>query len=200
ALPLDDREYERVAESVAARARTRTVFYPGMARVDRFSAPDITDRSYTITAEATIPETGAEGVILASGARFGGYVLYVQDGRLVYEYAFSEREGWSVRSEIAVPAGEVTLGYQFRRTGRRQGVGTLLINGQSCGTLELPKTWPVVAVTAGVLCGRDGGSAISDRYTLPFAFTGALRQVTVQLDADGAPDAEIAYRAAMSEE
>ncbi|MGE3909613.1 MAG: arylsulfatase, partial [Chloroflexota bacterium] len=42
ALPLDDREYERVAESVAARARTRTVFYPGMARVDRFSAPDIT--------------------------------------------------------------------------------------------------------------------------------------------------------------
>jgi arylsulfatase len=137
---------------------------------------------------------------LASGARFGGYVLYVQGGHLVYEYAFSERERFTVRSEIAVPTGDVTLGYQFCRTGRRQGVGTLLINGQPCGTIQLPKTWPVVAVTAGIFCGRDGGSAVSEAYTLPFAFTGTLHRVTVQLDADGAPDSQIAYRAAMAEE
>ncbi|MCC7371004.1 MAG: arylsulfatase [Chloroflexi bacterium] len=207
ALPLDDREYERLAESVAARARQTTVFYPGMARVDRFSAPDITDRSHTIAAEVTIPAGGmtasgaaVEGVLLASGARFGGYVLYVQGGHLVYEYAFSERERFAVRAEIPVPTGDVTLSYVFRRTGRRQGVGTLLVNGQPCGSVTLPKTWPVVAVTAGVLCGRDGGSAVSDAYALPFAFTGTLHRVTVTLDADGAPDPQIAYRAAMSEE
>src|SRR6185503_19990925 len=97
---------------------------PGMARVDPFSAPDITDRSHPITAETSIPgcNTGApgavtEGVLLASGARFGGYVIYVQSGHLVYEYAFYERERFTVRSEIPVPAGEVTLGYAFRRTG-----------------------------------------------------------------------------------
>jgi arylsulfatase len=200
ALPLDDREYERVAASVAARARQRTVYYPGMARVDRFSAPDITDRSYTITAEVTIPEHGAEGVLLASGARFGGYVLYVQAGHLVYEYAFSERERFEVRSDVTVPPGDVTLGYAFRRTGPRRGTGTLLVNGQPAGPLDVPKTWPVVAVTAGILCGRDGGSAVSEAYALPFAFTGTLHRVTVTLDADGAPDSQAAYRAALAEE
>ena len=200
ALPLDDREYERVAASVAARARQRTVYYPGMARVDRFSAPDITDRSYSIVAQVSIPDGGAEGVLLASGARFGGYVLYVQEDRLVYEYAFSERERWVVRSDRAVPRGDATFAYTFRRTGPKRGVGTLLVNGQPAGTLELPKTWPVVAVTAGVLCGRDGGSAVSEAYTVPFAFTGTLHRVTVTLDDDGAADVQAAYRAALAEE
>jgi arylsulfatase A-like enzyme len=200
ALPLDDREYERVAASVATRARQRTVYYPGMARIDRFSAPDITDRSYTIAAEVTIPANGAEGVLLASGARFGGYVLYVQGGRLVYEYAFSERERFRVRSDVPVPAGDVVLGYAFRRTGPRRGLGTLTVDGRPVGTLELPKTWPVVAVTAGVLCGRDGGSAVSDAYTVPFAFTGTLHRVVVTLDDDGATDTRAAHRAALAEE
>jgi arylsulfatase len=200
ALPLDDREYERVAASVAARARQRSVFYPGMARIDRFSAPDITDRSYTITAEVTIPESGAEGVLLASGARFGGYVLYVRGGHLVYEYAFSERERFVVRSDGPLPTGDLRLGYAFRRTGPKQGTGTLLVNGQPAGTLAIPKTWPVVAVTAGLLCGRDGGSAVSVAYTLPFAFTGTLRRVIVELDGDGAADSQAVYRAALAEE
>jgi arylsulfatase len=200
ALPLDDREYERVAASVAARARQRSVYYPGSARIDRFSAPDITDRSYTITAEATLPAGGAEGVLLASGARFGGYVLYVQGGRLVYEYAFSEREKVVIRADRDVPNGDVTLAYQFRRTGPKRGIGTLLMNGEVVGQAEIPKTWPTVAVTAGLLCGRDGGSAVSEAYTLPFAFTGTLHRVVVQLDDDGAPDAQTAYRTAMAEE
>ena len=200
ALPLDDREYERVAASVAARARQRTVYYAGMARIDRFSAPDITDRSYTIAAEVTIPDGGAEGVLIASGARFGGYVLYVQGGCLVYEYAFSERERFVVRSDLAVPSGDVTLGYAFRRTGPKRGVGTLLVDGRPAGTLELPKTWPVVAVTGGILCGGDGGSAVGDGYTPPFAFSGTLHRVVVELDGDGAPDSQAAYRTALAEE
>ena len=200
ALPLDDREYERVAASVAARARQRTVYYAGMARVDRFSAPDITDRSYKISAEVSIPEGGAEGVLLASGARFGGYVLYVQGGRLIYEYAFSERERFVVRSDLAVPSGDVTLGYAFRRTGPKRGVGTLLVDGRPAGTLELPKTWPVVAVTGGIMCGRDGGSAVGDGYMPPFAFSGTLHRVVVELDGDGAPDSQAAYRTALAEE
>jgi arylsulfatase len=127
-------------------------------------------------------------------------VLYVQDGRLVYEYAFSERERWMARSDVQVPAGDVTLGYTFRRSGTRRGTGTLLVDGQPSGTLEIPKTWPVVAVTAGILCGRDGGSAVSEAYTLPFAFTGTIHRVLVTLDGDGASDSQPAYRAALAEE
>src|SRR5262249_52813393 len=76
-LPLDDREYERVAANAEARARSRYVYYPGMSRIDRLSAPYVTDRSWSIAAEVDIPAGGAEGVLLACGSRFAGYVLYV---------------------------------------------------------------------------------------------------------------------------
>ena len=199
-LPLDDREYERVAESVAARARTVSVYYSDMARVDRFSAPDITDRSYRIWADVEIPASGAEGMLLQSGASFGGYALYVKDGRLVHEYAFSERERTTLVSSVAVPSGPTILRYSFRKTGRRRGIGTLYVGNQEAGSAELPKTWPVVAVTGGLTCGRAGSSAVGGAYTPPFPFTGTIRRVVVELGDDGRRDPSAEARAALAEE
>ncbi|MBA2449325.1 MAG: arylsulfatase [Chloroflexi bacterium] len=201
-LPLDDREYERVAASVAARARRVSTFYPGMARIDRFSAPDITDRSYTITADVELPEGGAEGVLLASGSRFGGYVLYVKDGRLFYEYAYSDETRYLIDSDdVAVPTGRpTTLRFEFTKTGPRRGHGALFIDGRRVGSGDLPKTWPIVGLTGGLLCGRDGGSPVSDVYALPFAFTGTLHRVVIELAEDGEPDPVAEFRGAMAEE
>jgi arylsulfatase A-like enzyme len=39
------------------------------------NAPSILDRNYTITANITVPDGGAEGVIATMGGRFGGYAL-----------------------------------------------------------------------------------------------------------------------------
>jgi len=199
-LPLDDREYERAAANVAARARQRYTYYPGMARIDRLNAPDITDRSYRITAEVEIPAAGAEGVLLTAGSRFAGYVLYLKDGRLVYEYAYSETVRHTVRSAKPVPEGRHRLAFAFTKTGTRQGRGTLLIDDQPVGSLELPKTWPVIATTAGVHCGRDGGLPVTDAYTPPFPFTGTLSLVRVDLSEDGRSDPAVEARGALAEE
>ena len=171
-----------------------------MARVDRFSAPDITDRSYTITAVVEIPAEGAEGILLASGSRFSGYALYVKDGRLVHEYAFSDRERTTLMSDMPVPTGPATLRYAFRKTGRRRGVGTLYVDGQAAGSAELPKTWPVVAVTGGLSCGRAGSAAVSEAYSPPFSFGGTLHRVVVELGDDGWRDPAVEARAALAEE
>jgi len=199
-LPLDDREYERAAANVAARARQTYTYYPGMARIDRLSAPDITDRSYSITADVEIPAARAEGVLLAAGARFGGYVLYVKDGRLVYEYAYSENVRYTIGSDRQVPTGRHALGLVFKKTGDRRGRGTLLIDGQPVGSVELPKTWPLIATCAGVLCGCDSGSPVSEAYTCPFTFTGTIHRVVVRLENDGRSDPAEEYRSALSEE
>jgi arylsulfatase len=199
-LPLDDREYGRLVESVAARARPRYVFYPHMARIDRFSAPDITDRSFTITAELDVPDGGADGVLLESGAPFGGHVLYVKYGQPVYEYAFSERELVRIVGDAALPTGRATVRYEFKKTGPRQGIGTLLVNGQKVGTADLPKTWPSAGITAGVRCGEGGPVPISDGYTARSAFTGTLHQVVVDLGGDGAHDLLAEYQGALAEE
>jgi hypothetical protein len=198
-LPLDDREYERVAANAEARARSRYVYYPGMARIDRLSAPYITDRSWSLSAEVEIPPSGAEGVLLAAGSRFAGYVLYVKDGHPVFEYVYSPAERHVLRSGTTAPAGPSELRYEFRRTGPRRGRGTLLINGRAVGSVEIPKTWPIHGTTAGITCGHDAGAAVSDAYAAPFPFTGTLRRVIVEIGADGTGDPIGESRGALGE-
>jgi arylsulfatase len=199
-LPLDDREHERVAASVAARARRVSIYYPGMARIDRLSAPDITDRSYTITAEVVIPAAGAEGVLLASGTGFGGYVLYVKDGRLVYEYVYTDHLRYVIRSDAPVPIGPSSLRVEFMKTGQNRGTGALLVDGRRVGSVEMPKTWPVTGISGGLVCGRDDGSPVSEAYRPPFTFTGTIHRVVVELSGDGERDQVVEYRSALAEE
>ena len=199
-LPLDDRDFERASANVAAHARQRYTYYPGMARIDRLSAPNITDRSYRITADVEIPAGGAEGVVLAVGSRFAGYVLYIRGGRLHYEYAYTEAVRYTARSDRPVPAGRHECAFVFTKTGERRGQGTLSIDGAPVGSVDLPRTWPVIATTGGALCGSDSGSPVSDAYTCPFAFTGTIHRVLITLDGDGGPNPGEAYRAAQAEQ
>ena len=48
---------------------------------------NIRNRSYTIGAGGH-PGSGAQGVLFAQGARFGGHAFYVKDNRLHYAYNF----------------------------------------------------------------------------------------------------------------
>ena len=63
----------------------------------------------------------------------------------------------------------------------------------------MPKTWPLHATSSGVHCGRDGSVPVSDAYVCPFAFTGTIHRVIVELG-DGRSDGPGEYRAALAEE
>jgi arylsulfatase A-like enzyme len=199
-LPLDDREYERAAEAMRARARSRYVYYPGMARIERLNAPEITDRPWSLAADIDIPAGGAEGVVLASGTRFAGYVLYLQGGRYVWEYVYSQNVRHVIRSDTPVRAGRSEVRYEFTLTGPRRGRGALFVDGQLVGTTEIPRTWPVHGTTGGLHCGRDGGAPVSDAYISPFAFTGTIHRVVVEMAPDDEVDRDGAARHALEEE
>jgi arylsulfatase A-like enzyme len=199
-LPLDDREYERVAETMRARARSRYVYYPGMARVERLSAPEITDRSWSLIADVDIPAGGAEGIVLASGTSLAGYVLYVQSGRCIWEYVYSQKVRHLIRSETTLRPGRVELRYEFTRTGPCRGRGSLFVDGRQVGAIEIPQTWPVHGTTGGLYCGRDGGAPVSDGYTPPFTFTGTIHRVVVALRPESEADLKGAARHALEEE
>jgi hypothetical protein len=79
------------------RPKTHYEYLGDMARIDRLSAPDISDRSYVVTANFDADEV-AKGVILAWGSRFDGFVLYIKNGQLCYEYVYSE----SLKHTLAV--------------------------------------------------------------------------------------------------
>jgi hypothetical protein len=81
-LPLDNTTLARWNTPRPSLTAGRTVFtYSGeLSGTPASAAPDIKNKSYTITAEVEIPEGGAEGMIVTEGGRFGGYGLFLSKG------------------------------------------------------------------------------------------------------------------------
>jgi len=153
-----------------------------MARVDRLSSPDITDRSYTITAEFEPAATVTEGVLLAWGSRFAGFVLYVKDGELRYEYVYSESVKYSLRAPFSPRADRALVRLIFQRTGPNAGRVQLVADDALVGSVDIPRSWPTHGTTAGLNCGQDAGAPVTDAYRRPFRFTGRNLRVTVDLE------------------
>ncbi len=166
--------------------RQRYVYRPGGAPIEFFAAANVKNRSHTITAEVEIPADGAQGVLLSVGSRFGGFVLYVKDGRLRYDYNLLSRGHYKMESPEAVPIGACTLGFSFEKTGSQPfgagGNGRLHINDRIVAESQFPITVPILfGIGEALTCGRDGGATVSDDYTGPFPFTGRLKRVVVDV-------------------
>ncbi|WP_161830715.1 arylsulfatase [Steroidobacter agaridevorans] len=154
-------------------------------------------RSHRISATASIPKQGAEGILLSYGQHHCGFVLYMLDGRLAYEYRSCTRrnEKALTTSNRAVPVGDVELAYQFTSKDssqqyssfRRsvQGVGKLFINDELVGEMEVTDFGvPMLGsmMMFGTLdIGQSGASQVSESYKAPFKFTGEINKVTVEL-------------------
>jgi arylsulfatase len=78
-FPLDNTLLSRADTQRPSTTAGQTVFtYSGEnSGIPTANAPSILDKDYTITAEVTIPDGGAEGMIATLGGRFGGYGLYL---------------------------------------------------------------------------------------------------------------------------
>ena len=175
--------------------RQRQVLLPGEGRIPPAAAPDLRNRSYTITAEVDIPSSGAEGILVAQGDSCGGYALMIQDGYLVHDYNFVGYHS-IVTSARPVPAGKSALRYEMRKTGPFSGEGTLFINGESVGTVAVPQTTRGQLSFTGLEIGRGAPPAVSN-FKPPFEFTGHLTRVVYELADDQDADAAAAAAAAM---
>ena len=92
-LPIDDRGVERINAALVGRpdlmaGRTSLTVYEGMIGMTENVFINSKNRSHTITAEVEIPARGANGVILCQAGRFGGWSLYLKDGKPTYTYNF----------------------------------------------------------------------------------------------------------------
>jgi arylsulfatase A-like enzyme len=200
-LPLDDRDWERAAARLRMNPKTRYEYLGQMARVDRLLAPDITDRSYIVTAEFVPSHQETTGIILAWGSRFAGFTIYLKDSRVWYEYVYSESVRHVTSAEFCCPAsGSAKIRLQFERTGKNSGRAHLAVGDAAPVTVEIPKTWPTHGTTAGLNCGQDAGAPVSDAYRRPFRFTGDTLRVTVELDSAGGTAPGAAYSAALREQ
>ena len=90
---------------------------------------------------------GAEGVIISQGGAFGGFALYVKEGRPAYCYNLFGLQQFKVYGEDAVPAGEHQVRMEFAYDGGGLGKGgdvTLFVDGEQVGEGRVEGTVPML--------------------------------------------------------
>jgi len=167
---------------------TRFTFAGDVQNIQRGMVPRVFGRSYAIEAELHVPETGAEGVIVANADFIGGFGLWVDhQGILNHTYSFLGVETYKQASTEAIPTGDVRVKMLFDADKPEPGTGgtvTLWANGTLIGEGKMPRTVPVAFSSyAGMDIGRDNGLVVDRAYEdqAPYAFTGTVRKVVFDL-------------------
>jgi hypothetical protein len=190
-LPIDDRTVERFDAKTAGRpdllaGRTSLTLYPGMS-VNENSFINLKNASHTIIADVEIPAGGANGVVLAQGGKFGGWSLYLKDGKPTYQYNFLGMEHYTIAADKPVAPGKATIRFEFAYDGGglgKGGVGRILVNGEKVAEGRIEKTQCcLIALDETADVGKSNGTPLSKDYVNPYAFTGMIDRVVVSLEA-----------------
>jgi arylsulfatase len=192
-LPLDDRFVERNLPDVAGRPQlvrgTSQLLFAGAGRLTEAAVISLKNKSHAVTAEIVVPPTGAEGVIVAQGGRFGGWSLYAKGGRLKYCYNYFALEHSFVESAAALPAGTHEVRMELKYDGGGTGKGgtvSLRVDGAEVGEGRVERTVPVLFATDETCdVGRETGSPVSPDYpALRNRFSGEVNWVRLDVTGD----------------
>ena len=197
-LPLDNSGFVRILSPKPSATAGKTEFtYTGEnVGIPFGNAPNILDKDYTITAEITVPEGGANGMIVTFGGRFGGYALYLLEGKPVFVYNLLDIERFRWEGGVggfigedffgrALKPGKHTLVFDFKYDGPgpgKGGTGVFTVDGRELAHKKIEHTVPLLmTVDESFDIGQDTGTAVDDSYQLPFKFTGTIDKVTFKL-------------------
>ncbi len=203
-LPIDDRLLERiVAENVGRpdlmNGRTSLTVYPGMTGMSENVFINVKNHSHSITANVDIPKGGANGAIIAQAGRFGGWSLYLLNGKPTYTYNFLGLQRYTIASNQRLPAGKATIRFDFDYDGGgvgKGGTGTLYVNDRKVASGRIERTQCCgFSADEGVDVGADEGTPVTEAYKPPFKFSGAIYNVTVEQKAGKKADIDDEQRA-----
>jgi arylsulfatase A-like enzyme len=192
-FPLDDRRAERFNPDLAGRPQlikgNRQLLFGGMSRLSENSIVPLKNKSYAVTAEVTVPEGGAEGVIVAQGGAFGGWTIYVKDGKPAYCYNLFGLQRFKVYGDSAIPAGEHQVRVEFAYDGRGLGKGgtaELYLDGEKVGEGRVEATVPMLfSGDETTDLGSDSGTPVTDDLGPgELAFTGGVRWIELDIGED----------------
>jgi len=192
-FPLDDRRVERFNADLAGRPQlirgNRQLLFGGMGRLSENSVVVIKNKSHAVTAQVVVPDSGAQGVIVAQGGAFGGWSLYATEGRPAYCYNLFGLQRFKVSGDQPIPAGEHQLRMEFAYDGGGLGKGgtvTLYVDGAKTGEGRVDATVPMLfSADETTDVGSDSATPVSDDYgPKTSAFTGRVRWVQIDLDID----------------
>jgi arylsulfatase len=197
-LPLDNTAFARLQIPRPSATAGKSVFtYTGVnSSIPYGNAPDIMNKDYTITAEITVPEGGADGMIVTMGGRFGGYAMYLDKGKPVFVYNLLDLERFRWEGGVggfigedffgrALKPGKHTLVFDFNYAGPgpgKGGTGVFTVDGKELAKKTIEHSIPLLMTIDETLdIGLDTRTGVDDSYTLPFNFTGTIDKLTIKI-------------------
>jgi arylsulfatase A-like enzyme len=187
-FPLDNDILGRIVTPRPSATAGRTLFtYSGeISGIPSSNAPNILNKSYTITTEVDVPANGGEGMIVTHGGRFGGYGLYLLKGKPVFLYNLLALERFRWEGTAPLAAGKHTIVFDFKYDGPgpgKGGTGTLTVDGTQVASKAIPHTTPFLLNLGETFdIGSDTRTGVDDNdYKVPFRFTGKITKVTIKL-------------------
>jgi arylsulfatase A-like enzyme len=190
-FPIDDRRSERFNPAIAGRpdllnGRKSLTVYPGMVGMMENAFINVKGVHHTIEAEVELTDEKTNGVIIAQAGYFGGWTLYMKDGKPRHEYNWFALERTNIAGDAALAPGKHTISYEFIPDGKKPGTGgksILSVDGKKVAEAHIPKTQPFAfSADEGADVGIDAETNVSPDYKpgLPSAFTGKIMKVTVE--------------------
>lgn len=190
-LPLDDRVVERTNATLVGRPdlmgdRTTFTVFPGMKGMTENVFINLKNRSHSLIADVEIPQGGASGVVIAQAGRFGGWSLYLKDGKPTYTYNFLGLERFTIAASEAVAAGKARIRFEFAYDGGglgKGGMGTLLVNDKKVAEGRIGRTQPnIFSADETADVGVDEATPVTEDYKqYDNAFTGKIDKVVIEL-------------------
>jgi len=191
--PLDDRVYERFNAATAGRPdlmgdRKSLTLAQGMGGIMENAFLNIKNNSKTITADLEL-EGNDRGIILAQGGKFGGWALYMDNGKPAYTYNWFGLDSYTVTSSKAIPKGSAEVKLDFAYEGGKDpgkgGIATIYVNGEKVAEGRIEKTIPFVFSadeTADV--GKDDATQVATsvfKNAKDSEFTGHVKKVVISI-------------------
>jgi arylsulfatase A-like enzyme len=187
-LPLDNRSFARAVEPRPSTTAGKTEFTykgvnPGIATAN---APNTIGRSYTITADVDVPQGGGNGMIATIGGRWGGWGLYLLNGKPVFNYNMLILAQYQWVGQDALTPGKHTIVFDYTYDGpgiAKGGSGVLKVDGKVVATGKQPNSIAFLQVADETFdVGIDTRTSVNEKdYQVPFAFNGKIDKLTINL-------------------
>lgn len=208
-LPLNDLDvptFHNLEYKIEIPPDGRYIYYPGTTEIPEASAAPTLGRSFKIVSDVSVNSNNA-GVIVAQGSRFGGYSLFIQNGKVHFVYNFlgipPEQE-----ISIAMPAnGRHLIGVEFvkeKMSAKNETLGTmkLYIDGKLIKSEPFRTQSGHYAICGEGLCiGYDSGDPVSQQYHHLFPFDGGtIHKVVFDVGNDSYQDLERDFKTKLKTE
>jgi arylsulfatase len=157
-------------------------------RMPESSVVNLKNSSSTITADVSVPEQGARGVLACQGGNMAGWSLYLDEtGVPSYVYNCFGHDITVVRGATALAAGrhEIEMRYQHDGGFGAGGVITLFVDHEAVDEARVERTVPIVFSMSGETfdVGIDTGAPVGP-YEHGFECTAEIHGVTLERLAD----------------